>query len=212
MSPTSQNTTIHDQAYHYFSWQELGEQVFSLAQQVLTHPLASPSATTPASHFDRIVALAKGGLTFARSLSDYLAIKDLSSIQIEFYTGIASTTRTPVITQSLPVTIKDQYILLFDDVIDTGETMALATQYLQYHGARQIVTAALIKKTWTKQPIDYFAQTSDAWVIFPNETRETMSTLIGLWRKKGDSPDTIRHQLLKIGFTQAEVDLFGQLQ
>jgi uncharacterized protein len=196
------SNVIHGQAYEYYSWEKLGEDVFTLAKQVIAS----------GEHFDRLVALAKGGLTFSRSMVDYLAIPELSTIQIEFYTGIGTTAATPVITQSLPVSIKDQRVLVFDDIIDKGETMKLAKQYLQYHGAKEVKTAALIQKPWTTVKADFFARPSEAWVIFPNEARETIKTLEEKWQAEGDSPSQIRQQLLQIGFSQDEVALFANLK
>lgn len=196
------STSFHGQAYEYYSWEELGQDIFSVAQQILT----------TGEKYDRIIALAKGGLTFARSLVDYLQIEDISSIKIEFYTGIGTTAKTPVITQSLPVSIKGERILLFDDIVDKGETMKLATDYIRYHGAAEIATAALIKKPWSTFAVDFAARSSEAWVIFPNETRETITTLTQMWSEKGDSPEVIRQQLLEIGFSEPEVALFSSLE
>lgn len=193
--------TIHNQAYEYYSWEQLGQGIFELAKQIIDS----------GREFDRVIALAKGGLTFSRSLVDYLDVKDVSSFQIEFYTGIGETAATPVITQSLPVSIKNERVLIFDDVVDKGDTMRLATQYIKYHGAKEITTSALVSKTWTEFKVDFLAYTTDTWVIFPNEARETIELLKKNWQKVGDSPDQIKEQLLKIGFSQAEVALFANL-
>lgn len=196
------STSFHNQSYEFYRWQELGDDIFTVAQQILKTD----------QKFDRIIALAKGGLTFARSLVDYLQVDDISSIKIEFYTGIGTTAKTPVITQSLPVSIKGEKILLFDDIVDKGETMQLATDYIRYHGATSITTAALIKKPWSTFDVDFAARSSEAWVIFPNEVRETIKTLTQLWGEKGDSPQVIRQQLLEIGFSEPEVALFTSLE
>lgn len=199
--------TIHDQSYEFYPWKTLGEDVFKLSQQILE---SQEAGNTP--KFDRIIALAKGGLTFSRSLVDFLDVKTVSSIQIEFYSGIGQTYKTPVITQSLPVSIKDEKILVFDDIVDSGESLRLAVEYLGHHGAQSITTSALIQKPQTKFKADFFVQESKAWVIFPNEIRETITILRELWEEKGDSPDQIKANLLEVGFSQAEVDLFSDLK
>ncbi len=196
------SNTFHDQAYEYLDWQQLGDDVFKLAKDVLES----------GKKFDRLVALAKGGLTYSRSMVDYLAIPEVSTIQIEFYTGIAETAKTPVITQSMPVSVRDEDILVFDDIADSGETLEVATNYLKYHGVKSISTAVLVSKPWTKIKPDFAARTSEAWVIFPNEARETIATLVSMWQKKGDSATEIHSQLLKIGFSEAEVALFATLE
>jgi uncharacterized protein len=195
-------TVIHDQAYEYYSWERLGSTIFDLAKKIIDS----------GEEFDRVIALAKGGLTFSRSLVDYLKVDDVSSIQIEFYTGIGTTTQTPVITQSLPVSINDQRVLVFDDIVDKGATMEMATQYLNYHGVKSLKTAALIEKPWTTFNADFYAHSSEAWVIFPNEARESITTLRSIWAQKGDSPEKITQQLLEIGFSEPEVALFANLK
>lgn len=194
--------TFHDQAYEYYDWPTLGSDIFNLAQQILNQGL----------EFDRLVALAKGGLAFSRSMVDYLAIPQVSTLQVEFYTGIAQTAKTPVITQSLPVSVKNERILVFDDICDQGATLDFATKYLSYHGVKDIKTAVLLTKPWSSFKPDFSARESQAWVIFPNETRETIEALITNWAKIGDSPDVIREQLLKIGFSEAEVALFHSVK
>ncbi len=192
--------TIHDQDYEYLSWEALGLEIFDLAQKILES----------GQHFDRVIALAKGGLTFARSLTDYLDVKHLSSIQIEFYSGIGETLKKPVINQGLAVSIRNESILIFDDLVDKGETMALAKEYLAYHGPKSISTASLICKPWAKQAPDFHTHESKAWLIFPNESRETIHLLQKMWSEKGDSLEVITENLLKIGFPKAEVEFFTQ--
>jgi uncharacterized protein len=190
--------TIHDQAYEVYSWAKFGEAVFELSKQIIE----------TGEHFDRIIALAKGGIEICRPISDFLAIKELSSIHIEFYTGIGTTARTPVITQSLPVRIKDERILVIDDIADSGETLILATKYLLQHGAKDIQTATLVSKPWTKHKPTFSQYESKAWVVFPWETRETIQLLAQIWGRKGDSSEVITKQLETLGFTSAEIELF----
>lgn len=197
-----QTAHFHDQDYEYYPWDTLGQDVFEISKKIIKD----------GNSFDRIIALAKGGLTFARSLVDFLEVPAISSIQVEFYNSIATTNEIPVITQSLPVSIKDERILIFDDIIDSGETMKLAVDYLKHHGAQSIKTAALITKPWATFEVDYAARSSEAWVIFPNEVRETITTLVGLWTKKGDTHQQIESQLHEIGFTKEEVALFANLR
>jgi uncharacterized protein len=194
--------TIHDQAYEFYSWETLGGDIFNLARDIIDS----------GKNFDRVVALAKGGLTFSRSLVDFLGIPDVSSIQIEFYTGINETNRIPVITQSLPVTIQNERILIFDDIVDKGVTLELAVQYLKQHGPAEVTTASLLYKPWSTIKPDFIARTSEAWVIFPNEIRETIEILVNKWGQQGDSTEQIANQLLQIGFSKAEVELFANFK
>ena len=190
---------IHDQAYSYLSWQELGEHLFELAKKILQKE----------DHdFDRVIALARGGLTYGRSIVDFLNIPELSSIQVEFYSGIKATKGAPVITQSLPISIRNEKILVLDDIVDTGESMKVAVEYLKYHGVKSITTATLLEKPWSIFTVDYSVFSTDAWVIFPNECRESVIELWKKWRKMGDSEAQIVQNFLKIGLPKAEVEFF----
>jgi hypoxanthine phosphoribosyltransferase len=197
-----QAVTIHDQSYEYLSWEHLGNEIFSLSQKIAESNVK----------YDRVVALAKGGLTFARSLTDYLDVDHLSSIQIQMYSGINQTMKKPIVLQSLPVSIQDENILVFDDIVDKGDTMALSLEYLSYHGAKSLTTACLVKKPWTNFQPDFFASESKSWIIFPNESRETIHLLQDMWLEKGDSLEEITKNLLKIGFPKAEVEFFTQVR
>lgn len=192
-------STIHDQTYELYSYDELGEATFQLAEQLLTTD----------QKFDRVVALAKGGLTYVRGLLDLLAIPDVSTIKIEFYAGVNDRQQVPIITQSLPVNIQDEKILIFDDIIDTGETLKLATTYLQQHGAQSITTACLLRKPWTTFQTDFFVLETEAWVIFPNELRESIELLSSNWRTAGDDDTAIIDQLTRVGFPPSSIEHFG---
>ena len=42
--------------------------------------------------------------------------------------------------------IKDQVVLLLDDIVATGKTLHFVTEHLQNKGAKQIITATLLAK------------------------------------------------------------------
>lgn len=193
------NLKFHDQAYEIYDWKTFGDHVFALSKQIFNS----------GEEFDRIVALANGGTAIARPIADYVGVREISSIQIEFYTGIGSTTKTPVITQSLPVRIKDERILVIDDIADSGETLILASTYMRQHGARDVKTATLVTKPWTKKMPDFSFHKSEAWLVFPWESRETIQLLSQIWHDKGDSLTAIHQQLKDLGFTPEEIDLFA---
>jgi hypoxanthine phosphoribosyltransferase len=195
-------TIIHDQKYICPSWDQLGHIVFEMSTRIVNSDLK----------FDRVVALAKGGLTFSRTVVDYLGMKELSSIQIEFYTGIGEVNKTPVITQSLPISIRNERILIFDEVVDSGESMKLAVQYLQYHGCKEVHTAAIASKPWSTFAVDYFGFETEAWILFPHENRESIQLLQKMWHKKGDSPEQIRQQLIQTGLPKDEVEFFTKIK
>lgn len=195
-------TTIHDQKYVYPTWDQLGHEVFTLSQKILESGIK----------FDRVVALAKGGLTFSRTLVDYLGMKELSSIQIEFYTDIGEVNKTPVIIQSLPISIRNERILIFDEVVDSGESMKMAMQYIKYHGCKEVHTAAIAVKPWSTFNADFYGFKTDAWILFPHENRESIKLLQKMWKKRGDSEVEIEQHLLETGLPKDEVEFFSKIE
>ena len=176
----------------------MGSLCFTLAQEILKK----------GQEFDRLIALAKGGLTWSRTLLDYLKIPKVSTFQVKFYQDIGKTKREPIIVQSLPVTIEGEKILVFDDVADSGETLKIAKEYLKMCGAKRVSSATLFIKTWTKVKPDFHAQETDAWIIFPHEIREMIELLSAKWNKKGISQKEIKIRLLKIGLPKEQIKFF----
>lgn len=178
------------------SWDEMGKLCFSLAQKILKKK----------EEFDRLIALAKGGLTWSRTLLDYLKIPKVATFQVKFYQDIGKRKREPIIVQSLPVTIEGEKILVFDDVADSGETLKIAKEYLKMCGAESVSSATLFIKTWTKVKPDFYAQKTNAWIIFPHEIREMVELLSSKWGKRGLSKKEIQTRLLKIGLPKEQVE------
>lgn len=191
-------TTIDNQKYLTPSWEDMGNICFSLAQKILAQEKS----------FDRLVALVKGGLTWSRTLLDYLNIENLSAFQIKFYNDVYKTQRRPIIVQSLPVVVENEKILLFDDVVDSGETLKIGKDYLLMCGARKVITTSLYYKHWAKIKPDYCAAETSAWIIFPHEIRETIELLFKSWRKNKVSMAEIKRRLIKLGLAKEQIKYY----
>lgn len=186
------------------SWEQMGEYTFDLARQLIE--LGQP--------FDRVVALAKGGWTWARTLVDYLGIDELSSMRIKSYTGVNESTE-PVITQPLADAIGGENVLLFDEVIDSGKTLNKGIEILSAMGAKSVRTAGLCFKPRSVAVPDFYAFSSSAWVVFPHEVREFVEGSTRKWRlgseEEGKQPFSdiaILDRLIKIGLPRNQVEFF----
>ena len=73
---------------------------------------------------------------------------------------------------------RSESILIFDDVADTGESLELAKSYLENHGTKNIQTATIYQKPWSKVKPDFVADDTKAWVIFPHDAIENMKLLL----------------------------------
>ncbi|MGI5827954.1 MAG: phosphoribosyltransferase [Patescibacteria group bacterium] len=180
---------------------DLNELAFTVSQKILED----------GRKFDRIVTLAKGGWPFTRSLVDFLGIKEVASMGVKFYGGINKRLEKPEIYQDLPVSVSGERILLFDDVADTGGSLSFAKDYLNSLGIEDIATATLFYKPHSVIKPDYYAEETDAWIIFPYEFRETMIMLGKKWCEAGVSKEECEKRFITLGFKKEWLKYFDFL-
>lgn len=184
------------------SWQDLDQLSFELAKQVIGS----------GEKFDLVVALAKGAWPMSRALVDYLAMSNLVSLGIRFYSGINQRLKEPEVYQDLPVRVNGKKILLFDDVADTGESLIFASDYLLEQGAALVKTATLFFKERSAITPDYYASRTNAWIIFPFEIREMSQLLSNNWRKQGLAESAINARLKKLNFNEKIMQYFAKIE
>ncbi|MCQ5337203.1 MAG: phosphoribosyltransferase [Candidatus Methanomethylicia archaeon] len=176
-------------------WNKIQSSVLSLANKILNSKY----------HPDMIVGIARGGWIVARLLSDLLSIKNLASLRIEFYKGIGKKDYKPIITQPISEPPDGKSVLIVDDVVDSGESMNLAKQYIVSMGAKDVKIATIHMKPWSKITPDYYVEIVDAWIIYPWEIRESIEQLINMWKE--ESKESIRDKLISIGIPKEYIDL-----
>jgi hypoxanthine phosphoribosyltransferase len=179
------------------SWEQMGAFNFNLAKQIIES----------GQPFDRLVALARGGWTWARDIADALKIPEISSVRIKTYTGV-NESEEPKIVQPLTDAVYGERILLFDEVIDSGVTIKKGQKYLRVMGAQSIQTAALCYKPRSEIKPEFFAFETSAWVVFPHEIREFVDGSIDKWRSDGMPMDKIMQRLSTIGVTSEQIDFY----
>lgn len=178
-------------------WDQMGLFNFNLAKQIIQS----------GQSFDRLVALARGGWTWARDLADALKIPELSSMRIKSYTDVQDSGE-PKISQPLTDSVGGERILLFDEVVDSGKTIEKALEYLKVMGARETQTAALCYKPRSCFRPDYFAFDTKAWVVFPHEIREFVESSFAKWNLNGSSITEIEERLITIGIPGYQVAFY----
>ncbi|MHA2243394.1 MAG: phosphoribosyltransferase [Candidatus Hodarchaeales archaeon] len=132
-----------------------------------------------------ILGISRGGTIPARLLSDMFeavipfikrgSTSILASMQIKFYAGIAETHTRPVVAQDVTVEIQQKKILLVDDLVDSGESIQCALDYLNLKNPKEVRIAALLYKPWAKVTPHYYVEETTAWVVFPHELYEFMT-------------------------------------
>jgi hypoxanthine phosphoribosyltransferase len=140
------------------SWDDFGTASRELAHDVLTSGFDA----------DIVVAIARGGLLLAGSISYALGTKNCGSINVEFYTGVDERLPEPVLLPPLldAPALLGQKVLLVDDVSDSGRTLALVVGLLEEHGAT-VRTVTLYSKPRTVLEPDYVWRHTDKWITFP---------------------------------------------
>lgn len=194
---TLKETEYDNISYVCPDWCQMGVYNFNLAKQIIQS----------GQSFDRLVALARGGWTWARDLADALKISELSSVRIKSYTDVDSSGE-PKIFQPLTDSVDGERILLFDEVIDSGKTIEKALEYLKVMGARETQTAALCYKPRSSIRPDYFAFDTKAWVVFPHEIREFIESSYTKWNLNGLSIGDIEERLITIGIPPYQVAFY----
>src|SRR6201989_3047296 len=105
------------------SWQRFGEASRELATVIAVDSFEP----------DLILSIARGGLFLAGSLGYALAVKNLYVVNVEFYDGVGSTLRMPVLLPPVPsaVDFSAKKVLIADDVADTGRTIELVHTFIK---------------------------------------------------------------------------------
>jgi hypoxanthine phosphoribosyltransferase len=163
---------------------------------------------------DIIVGVSRWGWHPTRVISDLLENPNIANIKVEFYADIFKTGSKPIITQPISMPIKDKTILIVDDVSDTGKTLELVTRELAKQ-VKEIKTVTLYCKPWTCFKPDFFARSTECWIIFPWDRFEMIKSIGREMMKEGKSVSEVVEKLIKIGLDPVIVkkfteEIFGQ--
>jgi energy-coupling factor transport system ATP-binding protein len=127
---------------------------------------------------ESIVYIERGGMVIGRLLSDYLSVREIYPLKASYYTddGIPMT-HVHVGRFEHSFSNSDGYILLVDDIADTGKTLEAAIQLLKGKTSKKIVTATVVYKPQSVVKPDVFVYTvqNDTWIVFDYEEMETLS-------------------------------------
>lgn len=140
------------------TWQGFGDGSRELAQ------LVADSGFRP----EVIIAVARGGMIPAGALTYALGVKLTDAINVEFYTDVEETLPDPILLAPMLDTdsIRDRKLLIVDDVVDSGRTLALVLKLLRGFGADVRSAVIYAKPTTIIQP-DFVWKQTDKWIVFP---------------------------------------------
>ena len=155
-------------------------------------------------HIDEIIAIARGGLTLGHILTDLLHVP-ISTFAIQSYTDIQMQGEVKI-TKPLATPLDGKSILLVDDVADRGKTMKRAMEYLNMFSPKKIYTLTMYYKPQSVYKPDYFARVTPAWIIFPYELTETISSIMMSMKKEKKSESEIQEFLEnRLHYTKEEI-------
>ncbi|TQL68095.1 hypothetical protein FB381_1984 [Nocardioides albertanoniae] len=117
---------------------------------------------------DIVLSIARGGLALGMGLGYALDVKNLSAVNVEFYTGVNERLDVPMMLPPTPaaVDLTGMKVLIADDVADTGKTLEIVHDFCEGHVA-EARTAVIFEKPWTVINADYVYKKTDRWIDFP---------------------------------------------
>ena len=115
--------------------------------------------------YDAIIAISRGGLTFAHLLASGLDLRTVHAINVASYDETVQ--RDHVAIDTLPDLTKCKNVLIAEDIVDSGKSMHAVTQLLEekYPKLHYDVAALFFKQTAIYTP-KYFAKHATEWIKF----------------------------------------------
>jgi hypoxanthine phosphoribosyltransferase len=148
------------------TWDMLGEATRSLAQMVADDDYEP----------DMILGIARGGLLPAGAIGYALSVKNVYTMNVEFYTGVDERLDVPRILPPAPdfVDLSHGKILIVDDVADTGHTLKSVEEFCEGK-VGEVRTACIYEKSHSVVKCDYVWKRTDQWINFPWSDKEPVA-------------------------------------
>ena len=126
---------------------------------------------------DMILSIARGGLLIGGALGYALSVKNVYTMNVEFYTGVDERLEVPRILPPAPdfVDLGHAKILIADDVADTGHTLRSVQAFCEGK-VGEVRTAVLYEKSHSVVQCDYVWTRTDLWINFPWSDKPPVAT------------------------------------
>jgi uncharacterized protein len=159
-----------------------------------------------------IVALTRGGWVPGRLLCDRLGVKRLVSLRAQHWGVTATPSGKAELTEGLSAPVADLKVLVVDDITDTGESLALATEHVAASRPSRLESAAFLHIAHSKFLPNYFAEeiprNAWVWVVFPWNYWEDLASLAERAAALTPGIDAVRSTLAReAGFEVPRADL-----
>ena len=142
--------------------EELTYELFGVAVRELARQVAA-SGWEP----DWILSVARGGLLIGGGLAYALGMKNVATMNVEFYSDVETRRDVPVVLPPVLelVHLADTKVLIADDVADTGETLQLVRD-LVADTVAEVRTVVIYEKPRSVIRPDYVWRRTDRWINF----------------------------------------------
>ncbi len=111
-----------------------------------------------------LVPIMTGSVIFLADLVRHLPLRmQIHIISVSSYPGTATESRGPAVESALtrlPESLTGRHVLVIDDILDSGQTLSLATQLLHERHPASLRTCVLLRKqrqAAMRWPVDYVA-------------------------------------------------------
>jgi len=150
----------------YVSWREAVELCYKLAGKILDS----------GEEFDAIVNVLRGGVVPARIVSDVLGVDEFYTIRSKYWGVLGQLYSEPQVSFHEKIDVAGKRVLVVDEVVDTGSTLARVVDVVKRLGASAVKTAVLHYKTRSKLTPDYYVVKLEkwVWVLYPWSLAETL--------------------------------------
>ncbi|MFF1712244.1 phosphoribosyltransferase [Streptomyces sp. NPDC058268] len=149
--------------------------------EALTHQLAARADGDGMP--ETVVGIMRGGMIPAVMIAHQLGIRDVRTIEVTHTASDGvNAAKTSVPAYKNPASLGDlagRDVLLVDDIAGSGATLERTRRIVEALGVRRLRTAVLTvnRANWPapscpEDRIDYIAEQTDTWVIFPWETTD----------------------------------------
>ena len=154
-------------------WGDLGVAARALAEHVVDDGYEP----------EMILSIARGGLLVGAALGYALAVKNVYTMNVEYYTGVDERLEVPRILPPAPdfVDLQEARILIADDVADTGHTLRSVEAFCAGK-VGEVRVAVLYEKSQSVVECDYVWKRTDRWIEFPWSAAGPVAERLGVAR------------------------------
>jgi hypoxanthine phosphoribosyltransferase len=145
---------------------------------------------------DVIIGIARGGVTPARLLCDYLGVMDLLTIKVEHWVETAGHLEDAIVKYPFTANLEKKKVLLVDDICDTGRSIIVSKEYIERNSKPEqlrVATMQYIKPVAKFVPDYYVDEVVDwVWYLYPwNQMEDTINLIKKILQERPLVPRTI---------------------